>query len=93
MKGYFLASLCREGILGGAILADDAGITFRTNKLTVPPRLKNLRLDYRDIQSFSKKWVLCFPVFTLRLREGEVFRFIVFAPRRFSALLGEQIHM
>lgn len=28
MKQYYVASLCREGILGGGIVADDEGISM-----------------------------------------------------------------
>ena len=66
VKQYFIASICREGILGGGIAADDEGITFKTGKATVSPRLKNLEMKYRDIQHFSKRWVLCFLSFQFR---------------------------
>lgn len=33
MKQYYVASLCREGILGGSIIADDHGITYKTGKV------------------------------------------------------------
>ncbi|MBR3277014.1 MAG: hypothetical protein IKG08_10495 [Eubacterium sp.] len=32
MKQYYVASLCREGVLGGGIVADDEGITYKTEK-------------------------------------------------------------
>jgi len=31
MNKYFIASLCRNGIIGGAIIADDEAITYKTN--------------------------------------------------------------
>ena len=64
MKQVFVASLCRGGILGGGIVAGEDGITFKTGKVTVPSRFRNLEMKYRDIRDFSRKRVLGFPVFT-----------------------------
>jgi hypothetical protein len=91
MKQYYIASLCREGILGGGIVANDEGITYKTGKVTVSPKLRNLEMKYRDIQGFSKKWVLCFPVFTISMNDGEDFKFIIFSPKRFNALLKNKV--
>ena len=52
MKQYYVASLCREGILGGGIVSDEDGITYKTGKVTVSPKLRNLEMKYRDIQDF-----------------------------------------
>lgn len=87
MKNYYIASICRNGILGGAIIADDGGISYKTGKLTVPPELRNLRMEYRDIRDFSKKWVLCFPVFTIDMKDGETYKFIIFSLGKFHSLL------
>ena len=91
MKNYYIASICRNGILGGAIIADDGGISYKTGKLTVPPELRNLRMEYRDIRDFSKKWVLCFPVFTIAMKDGETYKFIIFSPGKFHSLLFEKV--
>ena len=90
MKQYYAASLCRGGIFGGGIAADD-GITYKTGKVTVSSRLRNLEMKYRNIQDFSHKWVLCFPVFTISMNDGENYRFIIFSPKRFNALLTEKV--
>ncbi len=91
MKHYYIASLCREGILGGGIVANDEGITYKTGKVTVSPKLRNLEMKYRDIQDFSKKWVLCFPVFTISMNDGENHKFIIFSPKRFDTLLRNKV--
>lgn len=91
MKQYYVASLCREGILGGSIIADDHGITYKTGKVTVSTKLRNLEMKYRDIQNFSQKWVLCFPVFTISMNDGESYKFIIFSPKRFNTLLTEKV--
>ena len=91
MKQYYIASLCRGGILGGGIVADDDGITYKTGKVTVSPKLRNLEMKYRNIRDFSKKRVLCFPVFTISMNDGENYRFIIFSPKRFNALLRDKV--
>ena len=77
MKKFYIASICRGGILGGGIFADDEGITFRTGKVTVPAALRNLEMKYGDIRDFSEKRVLFFPHFQPKIlpvfteRKGE----------------------
>ena len=44
MRQVFIASICREGVLGGGITADDEALTFRTGKVTVSPALRHLVL-------------------------------------------------
>ncbi len=91
MKQYYVASLCRGGVIGGGIVADDDGITYKTGKVTVSHRFRNLEMKYRDIQGFSKKWVLCFPVFSVSMNDGETYKFLIFCPKRFHALLREKV--
>ena len=91
MKQYYVASLYRNGILGGGIVADDDGITYKTGKVTVSPKLRNLEMKYGNIRAFSKKWVLCFPVFTISMKGGENYKFIIFSPKRFNALLKDKV--
>lgn len=91
MKQIFIASLCREGILGGGIIADDEGITYKTGKVTVSPRFRNLEMKYGDIQSISKTSVLFFPAVSIAMKSGDEFKFIVFARERFCSLLSDKI--
>ncbi len=72
MKQYYIASLCREGILGGGIVADEDGITYKTGKVTVSPKLRNLEMKYSSIRDFSKKWVLFFPISPIFFSDSEV---------------------
>lgn len=90
MKEYFAASLCRGGILGGGIVADDESITYKTGKVTVSPRFRNLQMKYADIHGFTMKRILLFPVFSISMSDGETYTFIVFGSRRFKALMNEK---
>ena len=92
MKKFFIASICRGGILGGGIFADDEGITFRTGKVTVPVALRHLEMKYGDIREFSEKRVLFFPVFTIAMKDGESYPFLIFSPKSFRTLLGDKVN-
>ena len=91
MKEYFIASFCRNGLIGGGITADEEGLTYKTGKLTVSPEIRNLEMKYRDIKGFTKKWVLCFPVFSIDMNDGETYQFIIFSPGKFASLLQEKV--
>ena len=91
MRKYYIASICRGGVLGGGIIAGDESITYKTGKVTVPAKLRNLEMKYGDILSYSEKWVLCFPVFSLSMSDDEKYSFIVFAQKSFRELLDEKI--
>ena len=88
MKKTYIASLCCRGILGGWIIADDEGITFKTGKVTVAPELRHLEIKYRDIRDFSRAWLACFPAVTVTTADGKNYKFIVFRPGSFCSLLG-----
>ena len=89
MKKYFVASLCRNGILGGGILLDESRITYKTGKVTVPAKYRNLQLPYEEIVEISKGWLFCFPTVTLQMKDGEAYKFIVFARKRFLTAIKE----
>ena len=75
MKKYFIASLCRNGILGGGIHLDDDAVTYKTGKVTVSAKYKNLQMPYEEIVEISKGWLLCFPTVTLQMKDGEAYKF------------------
>ena len=90
MRQYFAASLCRNGILGGVIIAGDEGITYKTGKLTVPPELRNLEMKYGEIRGITCSRPLVFPTVSVRMNHGERYKFIVFRCHRFCTLLKEK---
>ena len=91
MKKMYMVSLCRQGILGGWIIADDEGITYKTGKVSVSPKLRNLEMKYRDIRNFSRARMASFPTVTVRMADGESYKFIVFRPGSFCELLENRI--
>lgn len=89
MKKVFAVSLCREGILGGGMFVSPEKLTYRTGKVTVSPRFRNLEMPLNEISGVSSGWLLCFPTVTLEMKNNENFKFIVFARNSFLKTLKE----
>ena len=82
-KGFMCSLICHNGILGGGIYIEDHSITFKTNKLTVDKRYRNLVLMLDEINELSWKWVV-FPVATFHMKNGENVKVIIFNKKRFE---------
>ena len=83
MQKSFLCSLIhRGGVIGGTLYMDDMSITYKTNKLAVEQRLKNLVLPLLEIQSLTWKRFI-FPIATFQMQNGERYSFILFNKRKF----------
>lgn len=91
MKKYFIVSLCKNGILGGGLLADDTALHYRTGKVTVSPEIRHIVMPYEDIRSVSTGWLICFPTVSLSMKDGKNYRFIVFARKKLLSLLSGKI--
>ena len=83
-----MCSLCRNGILGGELYLDYQSITYRTQKLTVDKKYRNLVLPLSEIEEITWKWIV-FPVATFYLKSGEKFSFIIFNKTRFNKYYHE----
>ena len=79
----FVCSLCHNGILGGALYLDNTSLTYKTNKLTVDKKYRNLVLPMSEIKEIDWKWII-FPVATFFMKNGESYKFIIFNKRRFE---------
>ena len=88
MKKFFMCSLCRGGILGGGLYLDSEAITYKTNKLTVDKKYRNLVLPMQEIKEISWRWIL-FPVATIAMKTEESYSFIIFNKSRFQKWLEE----
>ena len=89
MKKTFMGSLiCHNGIIGGGIYIDDSSVTYKTNKLTVDKKYKNLVLPLDEICELTWKWII-FPIATLRMTSGEQYKFMIFNKRRFNKCYSE----
>ena len=88
MKKTFICSLCRNGIIGGALYLDENAVTYKTNKLTVNKVYRNLVLPFEEIAEHTWRWIV-FPIATFCMKSGEKYKFIVFNKRRFEKCFKE----
>lgn len=77
MKRVYVASLCKNGLLGGGLYIDDEKITFRTGKITVPPQLRNLELTFKNMTDIRKERIIILPVAAVSMKNGEEWKFFV----------------
>ena len=82
MKKAFMCSLCHKGVIGGVLYLDSNALTYKTNKLTVDKRLRNLILPLVEIQEIT--WMQQpFPIATFRMKNGEEYKLLIFNKPRF----------
>ena len=86
MKRSFTCSIiCQGGIIGGWISIDDKSVTYKTNKLTVDRKIRNLVLPLSEIRELSWGWIVA----TLSMASGEQYKFIIFNKKRFNEYFAE----
>ena len=84
----FICSLCHNGILGGGLYLNAQSLTYKTNKLTVDKKYRNLVLPMNEIKNISWKWRL-FPIATIHMENKEQYKFIIFNKPRFEKWFQE----
>ena len=84
----FVCRLCQGGILGGVLYLDSTALTYKTNKLTIDKKYRNLVLPMSEIKKIAWKWIV-FPVATVLMKNGESYKFIIFNKRRFEKWFQE----
>lgn len=87
MEKIYIASVCKGGILGGALVMTDEKVAFHTGKLTVSPRLRNLELPFCRIQTVGRSRLAFLPTVTFKMKDGEVWQFVVFGRKGFLSNL------
>ena len=85
MKSYFICSLCHNGLLGGGLIVDENTITYKTGKVTIENKYRNLVLNRNDIISITWERII-FPIVTFKMKNGEDFSFMVFNKSRFMRI-------
>ena len=88
MRKAFMCSLCHNGILGGALYLDARSVTYRTQKLTVDNKYKNLVMPLKDIEKVTWNQII-FPIATFHMKNGEKYRFIIFNKTHFNKCYQE----
>ena len=84
----FVSSLIHGGILGGGLYLDRESLSFRTNKLTVDKKYRNLIMPLSEIEGITWKWII-FPIATVEMKSGEKYSFIIFNKFRFEKYFRE----
>jgi hypothetical protein len=82
MKKYFVVSLVKNGLIGGGISADSEAITYRTGKVTIPQEYRHLVMKYEDICEVSSEWLFILPTVTVKMRNGNEYKFAIFFNRK-----------
>lgn len=90
MKKAVMCSLCHNGILGGALYFDNQSITYRTNKITVDKKYRNLVLPINDIKDITWKTKV-FSIATLHMVNNEEYTFIIFNKNVFDQYYKEMM--
>ena len=89
MKKSFACSLiCKNGIIGGGLYIDESDITYKTNKLTVEKKYKNLTIPLDEVNELTWKWIV-FPIATIKMTGGEQYKLIIFNKKRFDKYYSE----
>ena len=84
----FICSLCHNGIIGGDLHLDRQSLTYKTNKLTVDKKYRNLVLPMQEIKQISWKRIIL-PVATIDMKNGESYQFMIFNSSRFKKWFQE----
>lgn len=88
MRKAFMCSLCHNGILGGGLYLDSQSVTYRTQKLTVNEKYRNIVLPLNEIKDITWKWIV-FPIATFHMKSGEEYKMIIFNKSRFTKYYRE----
>lgn len=87
MKNVFTVSLCKNGLIGGYIVMEEEAMIYRTGKLTIPQKYRNLVMKYRDIKSLTKGKMLFLTTISVQMKNMEEYKFLVFNEKRFLEVL------
>ncbi len=91
MEENYCASICYQGIQGGAIKLTKEYFIFRSQKLTMPEELKNIKIPYSDIKGLSCiREFFVFPIIRLDLSNGGAYSFWVLNRKRFIGSLQKR---
>ena len=82
MRKIFMCSLCHKGVLGGALYLENDSLTYRTNKLTVDKKYKNLVMPLYEIEDVHWKWFL-FPIAVFNMKNGEKYKIMIYNKSKF----------
>ena len=92
MKNTFSVSLCKNGIIGGWIVVGEVSMVYKTGKVTIPERYRNLVMEYKDVLSVTEGKMLFLPTVTVKMKNEEEYKFLVFNRRKFLDTLKDKMN-
>ena len=66
---------------------DEEAMAYRTGKVTIPEKYRNLVMKYSDILSVTKGKMLFMTTISLQMKNDEEYKFLVFDEERFLEAL------
>lgn len=90
MKNTYSVSLCKNGILGGWIVVGEVSMIYKTGKMTIPEKYRNLVIEYKDIFSVTESSLLFLPTVTVKMKNEEEYKFLVYRRKSFLEKLNRK---
>lgn len=91
MKNTFSVSLCKNGLIGGWIVVGEASMIYKTGKVTIPEKYRNLVMEYKDVLSVTEGSMLFLPTVTVKMKNEEEYKFIVYSRKNFLEILHNKM--
>ena len=91
MKNTFSVSLCKNGILGGWIVVGEVSMVYKTGKVTIPEKYRNLVMEYKDVLSVTEASMLFLPTVTVKMKNEEEYKFIVYNRKKILEILHNKM--
>lgn len=90
-KISFYASLCENGVHGGAAYLDEEGFCFKCRKSTVEKEYKDLKIPYGEIKSVCSGKRIIIPTTVIETASGRKYRFLIFNVKKFKENIEKKI--
>ena len=91
MKNTFSVSLCKNGLIGGWITIGEVSLVYKTGKVTIPERFRNFVMAYSDIFSVIEGGFIFLPTVTVKMKNEEEYKFVVFNRKKFLETLKDKM--
>ena len=88
MRKVFICSLCHNGVLGGVLYMESQSVIYRTQKLTVTEKYRNLVMPLKEIKEIKWKRMI-FPIAIFHMENGEKYKIMIFNKTRFMKFYQE----
>lgn len=92
IKNTFSVSLCKNGLIGGWITIGEVYMVYKTGKVTIPEKYRNFVMAYSDIFSVIEGSLLFLPTVTVKMKNEEEHKFLVFNRRKFLDVLNNKMN-